>query len=181
MPQGHRRVTRTKSSASQCYFSLPLPKGTVLDAIQSGMTREHISVFGTTLETRIITVFIQKEMPNPWLRIGFFHYSLARGNLTPERFKKNFFSGQSGEIYTCARRGFAFSWHRGSAQHCCSATICFLSRLPISRMVTVIQLELAIYAVSSLRLVITCSDLLVSIFVNADLYSRTPGNRSVYS
>jgi hypothetical protein len=43
--------------------------------------------------------------------IGFFHYSQPRGSLASERFYQNFFSGQSesGEIYTCARRGFALS------------------------------------------------------------------------
>jgi hypothetical protein len=53
---GELRVRHTKSSASQCYFSLvrgPYRSDTT--------TREHIFVFGTTFETRIITsIFIQK-------------------------------------------------------------------------------------------------------------------------
>jgi lysozyme family protein len=70
-----------------------------------GTQSEHISVFGIILETHF---FIQKETPNPWILIGFFHYSQRHSNLASRRSKENFFSSQSGEIYTCARRGFAF-------------------------------------------------------------------------
>jgi hypothetical protein len=41
--------------------------------------------------------------------IGFFHYSQPRGSLASECFYQNFFSGQSGEIYTCPRCGFALA------------------------------------------------------------------------
>ena len=51
MPQGNLQVPRTKSSASRYCFS-----GPSYDAIRSDTFGELV----TTLETRIITVFIQK-------------------------------------------------------------------------------------------------------------------------
>jgi len=61
---------------------------------------------GASLKMRIITVFIDKKNTQSAASDRVFPLLTSRGNLASERF--NFFNGQSGEIYACARRDFSF-------------------------------------------------------------------------